>query len=175
MSFKEYINEHQQILDEHGDLMDEGRIFTKKYIDKNGMVKTKKASTDPKEKVINHPDGSFTVKKISDAERANLERRKGVKGSKSRRKQKKNLKKHYEMIGDPVRGDEGDKVYKRGKQGGAVQSDLKAREKLSKEREKRRKRKQPINDLKDSFSKLGKTLKKIAKTALGGPKKIWNG
>lgn len=172
MSFKDYIDEHQKVLDEH-DRIDESeeldeRVALKKYIDKNGMVKSKHIETDPNKKVINHKDGSYKVKIITPAERANLERKKGVKGTKSRRKQKKNLKKHYELIGGPDRSDTGDIVYNRNHGKHNVLSDKTAADKRKKKAARKKAFKQ--------FGKAAKDLAgKIVDKLVGGPKKIWNG
>lgn len=158
MSFKNYVEEHEKILNEN-ERLDE-IIVRKKVIDGTSgspKVKTLYIDTDPNYKVVHHKKNGMDRmerRRITTKERNNLRRRKGAKGTKNRNKQKKSLKFHYSVLGRPERNakggiGKGDVVYRRIEQGegGMVKSDKKALEKRKK-----------LN---------------TSKTLTGGPQKIW--
>lgn len=174
MSFKDYIQEHQDILDEYDNRLDE-MIVKKKRIETVGgsqKVKTVYVDTDPNYKVVHHKNGTVERRRITQEERNNLQKRKGVKGSKNRKQQKKSLKKHYELLGGPERNDpngigKGDVVYRRTKNQ-KVLSDEKAAAKRKRLADKKERWKR----LKDA---IGNFANKVGNVLNGGPKKIWNG
>lgn len=167
MSFKDYIDECKKVLDEHDadtQRLDE-YIVKKKRVDGSSgvpVVKTVYVDTDPNYKVVHKKDGTLYRKRITAAERARLQRRKGPKGTRNRSKQKRSLEAHYKRIGGPERNNNGqgsgDTVFKR-----LLNQKVKSDEVAAKKRKA------------DQLKKNNMDGPTVVNNLTGGPKQIWNG